>query len=217
MYESLSVQPRVACSFVLRFNSLPDRALPATMLDSPCRQPYLPWKRICQTIDVAASRDLLWVPRHRPQCGSKLEPPAPSQNQKMTDVDRNLRKKKRIFGWIGTICLLLIIPIKLLRISDVHAIALVIGVAPSILGPAGLLFLLLSSTGRLSRLTVFQTTLLAGVIAVGLELIQLLPRPGILAHVRYTFDLLDLGATILSLVVAYGVARVMLGKATMLA
>jgi uncharacterized membrane protein len=147
---------------------------------------------------------------HLPTIGS-------SQNQKMTDVDFNLRKKKRILGWVGTMCLLLIIPIKVLRISNIHAIALAIGVAPSILGPAGLLFLLLSSTGRLSRLTVFQTTLLAGAIAMGLELIQLLPRPGILAHVRYTFDLLDLGATILSLGIAYGGAKVILGKGTMLA
>ena len=116
-------------------------------------------------------------------------------------------RNRNLLGWAGTLCLLLIIPIKLLRLFAGANMALVIGIAPSILGPPGFLFLLLSSTGRLSRLTLLQTTLIAGAVAVGLELLQLLPRPGILARVRYTFDYLDLAASLLSLVVAYFVIR----------
>jgi hypothetical protein len=118
----------------------------------------------------------------------------------MDPVDIN---DKNLLGWIGTACLLLILPIKLLRFLDEVDMPLIIGVAPSILGPAGLLFLLLSSTGRLSRLTPLQAALMAGVVAILLEVVQLLPRPGILARVRYTFDYLDLVASLLSLVAAY--------------
>ena len=126
-------------------------------------------------------------------------------------MDEEIWRKRHLFGWIGAVCLLLIIPIKLLRLSNSAGISLAVGIAPSILGPPGLLFLLLSSTGRLSRLTLTQTTLLAGTIAVGLEFMQLLPRPGILTHVRYTFDRLDLAATLCSLVMAYGIIRVVFG------
>ena len=117
------------------------------------------------------------------------------------------RRNRKILGWTGTACLLLIIPIKVLRMFTGENITLVIGVAPSILGPPGFLFLLLSSTGRLSRLTPFRVTLIAGAVAVGLELLQLLPRPGVLARVRYTFDYLDLAASLLSLLAAYFVIR----------
>ena len=87
---------------------------------------------------------------------------------------------KNILGWAGTLCLLLILPVKMLRFFDGTGMALAIGVAPSILGPPGVLFLLLSSTGRLARLVPLQATLIAGTVAVGLELLQLLPRPGLL-------------------------------------
>jgi hypothetical protein len=111
-------------------------------------------------------------------------------------------------GGIGTLLLLSIIAIKLVRYLDVTTLPpAVIGVLPSVLGPAGLLFLLRSSTGRLSRLSLFQTASLVGVIAVGLELAQLLPRPGVLARVHYTFDVLDLGASLVSVVVGYFLAR----------
>ena len=117
-------------------------------------------------------------------------------------------RNRRLFGCIGAICLLLIIPIKLLRFSTSVGITVTVGVAPSILGPPGLLFLLLSSTGRLSRLTLLQTTLLTGAIAMGLEFVQLLPRPGILASVRYTFDYLDIIASLLSLATVYGIIKI---------
>lgn len=115
-------------------------------------------------------------------------------------------KTRNLFGWIGTVCLLLILPIKLLRFLFATETSLLIGIAPSILGPPGFLFLLLSSTGRLSRLTILQATLITGAVAMGLELLQLLPRPGILARVHYTFDYLDLAASLLSLLAAYVVA-----------
>jgi uncharacterized membrane protein len=127
-------------------------------------------------------------------------------------MDRISARNRNLFGWTGTLCLLLIIPIKLLRLFTGEEMTLVIGFAPSILGPPGLLFLLLSSTGRLSRLTPLRATLIAGAVAVGLELLQLLPRPGILARVRYTFDYLDLAASLLSLVVAHFVIRRILRK-----
>jgi len=116
-------------------------------------------------------------------------------------------KKKTILGLAGTLCLLLIIPIKLLRFLDGASMTLAVGIAPSILGPPGLLFLLLSSTGRLSHLTLFRATLIAGTVAVGLEFLQLVPRPGLLARARYTFDTLDLIASLLSLAAAYFVVR----------
>ena len=122
-------------------------------------------------------------------------------------MDRIGARNRNLLGWMGTLCLLLIIPIKLLRLVVGANMALVIGVAPSILGPAGFLFLLLSSTGRRSRLTLNRATLIAVSVAVGLEFLQLLPRPGILARVRYTFDYFDLAASLLSLLIAYVVVR----------
>ena len=116
-------------------------------------------------------------------------------------------RNRNLLRWTGTLCLLLIIPIKLLRLFAGANMALVIGVAPSILGPPGFLFLLLSSTGRRSRLTPLRATFVAGAVAVALEFLQLLPRPGILARVRYTFDYLDLAASLLSLLVAHFVIR----------
>jgi hypothetical protein len=109
------------------------------------------------------------------------------------------------------VLLLLIIPVKLLRHSSVAG-SMAVGVAPSLLGPSGLLFLVLSSQGRLSKLTVAQTTLLVGAISVGLELAQLLPRPGILNRVRYTFDVLDLLATLAAVGASSVIARVVLGE-----
>ena len=85
-----------------------------------------------------------------------------------------------------------------------------VSIAPSALGPAGLLFVSLSSSSpRLARFTLIQTTLLVGAIAVGLEFIQLIPRPGILAKVRYIFDWLDIAATLVSVSVGYLVAHLL--------
>ena len=114
---------------------------------------------------------------------------------------------KRLFGWIGLICLLLIIPVKAIRfVDETTANALLVGIAPSLLGPTGLFFLILSSSGRLSRLTLLQVAVLVAVIALGLEFSQLLPRPGILAKVHYTFDWFDILASLLSIYVSYLVA-----------
>jgi hypothetical protein len=122
-------------------------------------------------------------------------------------------RTKRLFGRVGACCLLLIIPLKALRWTDQLTTSTIVGIAPSILGPAGLMFLILSSSNpRLQRLTVLQTALLVGVLALGLEFIQLVPRPGILAKVHYTFDWLDVAATLLSLLAGYGIARLLINK-----
>jgi hypothetical protein len=118
-------------------------------------------------------------------------------------------RRRRTLGYIGLVLLLLIIPVKLLRYGSAAGQALV-DVAPSLLGPSGLLFILLSGRGKLSRLTVTRLGILVGAVSVGLELAQLLPRPGILARVHYTFDVLDLVATVLSLSVAALVAGAVL-------
>ena len=118
------------------------------------------------------------------------------------------QKVKLLFWWMGLICLLLIIPIK--TISWVHlnwATTIIVGIAPSVLGPSGLLFLILSSSGRLSRLSLVQITLFVATIALGLEFAQLIPRPAFLARVHYTFDWLDVIASGLSVCVGYFVAR----------
>jgi hypothetical protein len=49
-----------------------------------------------------------------------------------------------------------------------------------------------------------------GAISVGLELVQLLPRPGILSRVRYTFDVLDLLATVAAVGVSFIIAKMVL-------
>lgn len=119
---------------------------------------------------------------------------------------------KRLFAWIGLGCWLLIIPVKMIRWALPSLVtSTIVGIAPSVLGPAGLLFVMLSSARpRLARLTLVQTALLVGAIAVGLEFIQAIPRPGILAKVHYTFDWLDVAATVVSVAVAYLVARLIL-------
>ena len=119
-------------------------------------------------------------------------------------------RERHTLGYAGAVLLLLIIPVKLLRYSSAAG-SVAVGVAPSLLGPSGLLFLLLASPGRLSRLTVTQTALLVGAISVGLEFVQLLPRPGILQGVRYTFDVLDVLATLAAVGVSSVIAKVVLG------
>ena len=120
-------------------------------------------------------------------------------------------RTKRLFAWIGLGCWLLIIPVKAVRWTMQSLVtSTTVGIAPSALGPAGLLFVILSSASpRLARLTLVQTTLLVGAIAVGLEFIQLIPRPGILAKVHYTFDWLDVAATLVSVSVGYLVAHLL--------
>ena len=120
-------------------------------------------------------------------------------------------RTKRLFAWIGLGCWLLIIPVKAIRWTMPSLVtSTTVGIAPNALGPAGLLFVILSSSRpRLARLTLFQTTLLVGAIAVGVEFIQLVPRPGILAKIHYTFDWLDIAATLISVSVGYLVAHML--------
>jgi protein-S-isoprenylcysteine O-methyltransferase Ste14 len=127
-------------------------------------------------------------------------------------VDRTVGTANRLLGWLGTVLLLAIIPIKLLRFEPHAARSFAIGVAPSLLGPAGFVFLLLSGTGRLARLSLLQVALIVGAISVALEFAQMLPRPGALAHIHYTFDEADLGATVVSVALAYAVAAWILGR-----
>ena len=113
----------------------------------------------------------------------------------------------KLHGWLGALLLLLIIPVKAARWLGLGSrSAFLVGIAPSLLGPAGLLFLLLSSNTRPTRRSLLRTVLVVLVIAVALEFAQLLPRPGILAKVRYTFDWWDVAASIVSVGAAYGVA-----------
>ena len=126
--------------------------------------------------------------------------------------DRRTITAKRIFGWIGLLCLLSLISIKAIRLVHSGVGETIIGIAPSILGPPGLLFLVLSSSGKFSRLTLAQAMTLVTIIALALEFAQLLPRPGILSKVQYTFDWLDVVSTLGSLTVAFVVAALMLNK-----
>lgn len=128
--------------------------------------------------------------------------------QNTRNSDNNRATLSRLFGWMGTTCLLLIIPIKAIRGAEGNIETnFFIGIAPSVLGPAGLLFLLLSSSGKLSRLTLLQLTLLVMAVALGLEFAQLIPRPGILQRIKYTFDWLDVWSSLVSVIIGYLIAR----------
>ena len=117
---------------------------------------------------------------------------------------------RALFGWMSIGCFFLLILTKAIRVSASDEESVLIGIAPSVFGPPGLLFLMLSSSGRLGKLPLFQLTLFVGGLALGLEFAQLLPRWGILGYVVYTFDWLDLLASVLSLLSAYFVARFIL-------
>lgn len=125
-------------------------------------------------------------------------------------MDQISVRNRNILGFIGALLLFSIIAIKLLRIFS--GTSTIIGIAPSILGPPGLLFLLISDTGRFSHWSPLKTTLSVAAVAIGLELCQLLPRPGVLARIHYTFDYLDLVASILSLLVAYTLILVIIRR-----
>lgn len=118
---------------------------------------------------------------------------------------------KILFGWLGTIILLLIIPLKVFRFFEISYLSqLIIGIAPSLLGPAGLLFLILSSKSKYLNLSIIQSAILVSLIAIGLEFAQLLPRPGFLKSIHYTFDWLDIVSSLISVVVAYLFAKILL-------
>lgn len=102
---------------------------------------------------------------------------------------------KRLYGWFGVICWVLILPAKVARHFDFGINPALIGPAPSLLGPAGLLLVILSSEHRLAHLTLTRATVLAGIIALGFEFVQTLP----LVRRMYRFDWLDVVATLFSL------------------
>lgn len=117
------------------------------------------------------------------------------------------------FCMIGTICLFLIIPIKAFRwVGGPIAHTILVGIAPSLLAPAGFMFLILSSSGRISRLTLPQLSLSMLMVSLLTEFVQLLPRPGVLAMVHYTFDWYDVMASFLSVGVGYLGAKVLLSQ-----
>ena len=118
---------------------------------------------------------------------------------------------KILFGWLGTIILLLIIPIKVFRFFEFSYLSqLIIGIAPSLLGPAGLLFLLLSSKSKHLNLSTIQSAILVSLIALSIEFAQLLPRPGILKYIHYTFDWLDIISSLISVIIGYLVAQILI-------
>ncbi|MCX6169317.1 MAG: hypothetical protein NTX65_08255 [Ignavibacteriales bacterium] len=122
----------------------------------------------------------------------------------MNALGNNMHKTKRLFGWIGLISLLLIIPVKAIRfVSESTSNTTLFNIIPSFLGPVGLLFLVLSGSGKLSRLTLPQVTLIVAIVAFGLEFLQLFPRTGILSYIYYTFDWLDLLASLVSVCIGY--------------
>lgn len=112
-------------------------------------------------------------------------------------------KAKKIFGYIGLTLWLLIIPIKLNRYSNLRIIETLIDNLPSFLGAAGLFLVLLSNKGKLSKLTIVQSASIAIAVSVLIEFIQLIPRPGILSYVFYTFDILDILFSIIGAVISY--------------
>ena len=99
---------------------------------------------------------------------------------------------KRIYGYIGLTCWLLILPAKLARRFDWGVPDAVLNVAPSLLGPAGLLLVLLANDRRLARLTIAQAALLAAAIGLAVEFVQLVPN----VRPLYRFDWLNVAATL---------------------
>ena len=129
-------------------------------------------------------------------------------NQKL-NIEKN--RVKIFFGWLGTIILLLIIPIKVFRFIEINYLSqLIIGITPSLLGPAGLLFLILSSKSKHLNLSIIHSSILVSLIAIGLEFAQLLPRPGFLKYIHYTFDWLDIISSLISVIVAYLFAKILI-------
>jgi len=117
---------------------------------------------------------------------------------------------KKLFGWLGAIILLLIIPIKIFRFLQISYISkLLIGIAPSLLGPAGLLFLILSGHSKYFNRSIIQSAILVSLLALGLEFAQLFPRPGFFKYIHYTFDWLDVISSLISVIIAYLVAKIL--------
>lgn len=112
-------------------------------------------------------------------------------------------RTKKVLGYTGSAFWLLIIPSKLNRYFGLNIFEALNDNLPSFLGAAGLFLILLSTRGKLSNLTVVHSALLAISVSVIVEAIQLIPRPGILAYVHYTFDYLDILFSIIGVAVSY--------------
>ena len=113
------------------------------------------------------------------------------------------QKAKKIFEYIGLTLLLLIIPIKLNRYFNLVILETLNNNLPSFLGSAGLFLILLSNKGRFSKPTMIHSASIAIAVSVLIEFIQLIPRPGILSYVFYTFDMLDILFSIIGVVISY--------------
>ena len=108
---------------------------------------------------------------------------------------RTSRRAKSVCGWIGITCWLLIIPAKTVRHFDLALHPLVTGLAPSFLGPCGLLLVVLSGERPFAGVTLARGILIAGSLALLLEFVQALP----LVRRFYTFDWLDVAVTLIGL------------------
>jgi len=113
------------------------------------------------------------------------------------------QRAKKFFEYIGLTLWFLIIPIKLNRYFDLRIFETLNDNLPSFLGSAGLFLVLLSNKGKLSKLTVVQSVFIAIAISVLIELVQLLPRPGILSYINYTFDFVDILFSLIGVGISY--------------
>ena len=128
----------------------------------------------------------------------------------MTSEPSAMHGGGRVLQGIGLVCWALVVPIKVLRvIAPAASGASLVGIAPSFLAAAGLFLVLAGGRrhGRWRRLSLARTAFLVGASALAVEFAQLLPRPGILARVSYTFDWLDVAASIAGVGAAYLLAR----------
>jgi len=115
-----------------------------------------------------------------------------------------MNKKQKLYRWLGSTLLLLIIPIKIIRVINLSDLnKFIIGISPSILGPAGLIFFLQSGTGILSKLSLNQITAIVVIIALTLEFSQLFSWPWNLLKAKYTFDWYDVYSTIISIFIGH--------------
>ena len=113
------------------------------------------------------------------------------------------QRAKKFFEYIGLTLWLFIIFIKLNRYFKLGILEALSDNLPSFLGSAGLFLILLSNKGKLSKLTVVQSVFIAIAISVIIELIQLLPRPGIFSYINYSFDYIDLLFSIIGVLISY--------------
>lgn len=116
-------------------------------------------------------------------------------------------KSKMLFLVFGSILWLLIIPIKLFRFINFNVIEIINNNGASFLGSSGLLFMILGSRSRLSTLALSQATIITIIVALSIEFFQLLFRFEDSSSSLYRFDILDIYATILGIIIAYTLSR----------